>query len=163
MKHAYNTRKRKMWESKIRIYCLGISSHMCHPVTKPSSSSYLESLLTFFYSHLYVFLHIVFSWIFNDIFIFEWRQNLMNVIWNIIISTLIMLWAGHVSQGVTLTTLLIYCQGEEWVDRHQLAPYAFILCTEITLPPHVSFFKLSEESSNYLCIIHVCTSILSLV
>jgi hypothetical protein len=28
MKHAYNTRKRKMWESKIRIYWIGISSRV---------------------------------------------------------------------------------------------------------------------------------------
>jgi len=113
MKHTCNTSKCEMWESKIRIYWIGISSHMCHPVTKLSNSSHLESLLTFFYSRLYVlvFLHIVFPWIFIDIFIFEWRQNLMNVSWNVIISTLIMLWAAHMSQGMTLTTLLIYCQG----------------------------------------------------
>lgn len=58
----------------------------------------------------------------------------MNVSWNILISTLIMLRAGHTSQDMTLTTVLIYCQGLECVDLHLHAPYAFNLCTEITLP-----------------------------
>jgi hypothetical protein len=111
MKHAYNTRKCTMWESNIGIYWIDNSSHMCHPVTKPSSSSHLQFLLTFFLlSPKYIPSHCC-PLNFIVIFIFEWRQNLMKVSLNIIISTLIMLWAGHMSQGVTLTTLLIYCHG----------------------------------------------------
>jgi hypothetical protein len=144
-----------MWECKIRVYWIDISSYMCHPVTKPSSSAHFESLLSLLL--LCPMSSLTLSpppheFLLTSVFLNE--EIIRKVSWDIIISMLL----GY--------GLDIWARAWHWLLPSPSAKISSVLtCTLCLFGAYSdnftfsmsSFFKLSEESCSHLCIVHACS------